>query len=572
MGKKIEYRIIFIFLLIFLVCGIGILIIRTEIQGMDKINERISGNYMEATDELNNISLNTGYLQSYLYQYLLAGDEERGSVTTSITTTQGNILTSLQALNETTLSQREADTVSILTDSYNTYNSGYNDVIEKINEGTIQSSTDVDEILADAYSDFQVRIKSVDILNTSNLIRAQNDLAGSSSRSDIVFIVVAILMVIIFIFGFVITLLTIAVPTKHVTKELNVIVDSIEDKQGDLTKRLTQKTHDEIGLLVAGFNKFLNVLQRIISGIKSASDEMEKSVYSVNEQLKNAESNISDVSATMQQLSAGMIEIAENSENLKEETGHVSEAVEFMAKRSDEGTELAKEINGRAKALREDGIQCKNTTSIMADEISELLKESLVKSKGVEKIDMLTEDILSISSQTNLLALNASIEAARAGEAGKGFAVVADEIRILAESSKNTANDIQSISAEVTSSVNDLAENANRMIEFIQEHVLPDYDKFAETGNKYQQDATSVESIMDRFAEDADKLLEKMNYMEELINGMSSTINESSTGIQNVAENACELTNGVTKVEEEMIKTEEISKQLNEGIDMFVNL
>lgn len=89
--------------------------------------------------------------------------------------------------------------------------------------------------------------------------------------------------------------------------------------------------------------------------------------------------------------------------------------------------------------MQESGQKRRKMTAEMASEINTLLQSSLEKSKDVEKINVLTNDILEISSQTNLLALNASIEAARAGEVGKGFAVVADEIRKLADSSRETA-------------------------------------------------------------------------------------------------------------------------------------
>ena len=108
----------------------------------------------------------------------------------------------------------------------------------------------------------------------------------------------------------------------------------------------------------------------------------------------------------------------------------------------------------------------------LADEMAASVNEKIEKSKAVETIQALTDNIINITNQTNLLSLNASIEAARAGEAGRGFAVVAGEIGKLAADSADTANNIQSISGQVTSAVEDLAKNANDMISFIDETVL----------------------------------------------------------------------------------------------------
>ena len=108
-------------------------------------------------------------------------------------------------------------------------------------------------------------------------------------------------------------------------------------------------------------------------------------------------------------------------------------------------SQYAKEMKKRATALEESAKSNMSSTNLIVTNITNEMQQALNKSNEVEKLSRLTEDILSISSQTNLLALNASIEAARAGEAGKGFAVVADEIRQLADSSRGTANNIQSI-------------------------------------------------------------------------------------------------------------------------------
>lgn len=95
------------------------------------------------------------------------------------------------------------------------------------------------------------------------------------------------------------------------------------------------------------------------------------------------------------------------------------------------------------------------------------LSKAIEDTKFVDEINKLLETILDITDQTNLLALNAAIEAARAGEAGKGFAVVAEEVRKLAEESSNTAGQIQKITETVVSSVKELANNSQQLLDFM---------------------------------------------------------------------------------------------------------
>ncbi|MDY2588692.1 MAG: methyl-accepting chemotaxis protein, partial [Agathobacter sp.] len=186
-----------------------------------------------------------------------------------------------------------------------------------------------------------------------------------------------------------------------------------------------------------------------------------------------------------------------------------------------------------------------------------------------EKINALTDEILEISSQTNLLALNASIEAARAGEVGKGFAVVADEIRQLADSSRETANNIQGISREVTSSVEELAANANHMLSFIQDEVLPDYDNLVNTGNQYSDDAGRVDDIMIQFAGSATQLKNTMHDMATLIQEIAETINDSSLQVSEVSESVNTLTESMSDIKSSIQITEDVSYRLEGEVAKF---
>ena len=567
-GAKINY----VLLLVFLICGVGMLIVNAKINSMDDITNEVSQNYIASVSEVDTISENVTSLKSQMMEYLLVGEDKRSATLGNITKTQGAIVTSFQNLKKYASTQRTEEAVGRLEQSYGTYKDQYNAVLKDIDNGNIKDVASIDARLGKAYDDLEIRVHSVEVQNTVNTARAQKSLAGSAKASHITFIAVGILLIAAIAAGVIVVRFTVIAPARTATRELNIIIDGIEKNDGNLTARVTQKSQDEIGQLVGGVNKFIEVLHSIIAEIKADADNVSNSTNVVYQQISTADGNIMDVSATMQQLSAGMEEMAASAEHISNETDSISTSMENIAAQAGEGSNKAKDIKVRAVALRDDGIASKETTSSMADEIRTAVRASLEKSKDVEKINALTDNILNISSQTNLLALNASIEAARAGEAGRGFAVVADEIRTLADSSRATANDIQVISRDVTASVEELAENANKMIDFILNVVMPDYDKLVNMGEQYNRDAGDFDDIMIAFTEDSAQLKKTMEDVAGLIRSMSSTINENSEGVAMVSDSACGLTEGMSQIKDEMSHTEEVAARLGETVSRFTQI
>ena len=183
-----------------------------------------------------------------------------------------------------------------------------------------------------------------------------------------------------------------------------------------------------------------------------------------------------------------------------------------------------------------------------------------------------TGTIDNISSQTNLLALNASIEAARAGEAGKGFAVVADEIRQLADSSRETANNIQTINEQVIDAVQGLVKSSEKIITYINESVLPDYQSFVEGGQQYSTDANHIDTTMDECSNMAGEIQATMAKITDAIEGINRAVEESANGVTDAAVSIDSLVQSISTVSGQMEENSAVAKNLKEESSSFVNV
>lgn len=361
-------------------------------------------------------------------------------------------------------------------------------------------------------------------------------------------------------------------PLARTQKEITDIIQNIDNREGDLTKRVSMSANKEIAAVGNGINVFMDTLQDIFKIIVSNSNKMDTVVGEVRDSMQTSNGSVSDLSALTQELSATMEEMSENASVINTSTESVKVDVDQIASRTGEINEFSREMKAHADSMEASARENMESTGTKVNEILEVLDKAIEDSKSVNQVNSLSNDILNIASQTNLLALNASIEAARAGEAGKGFAVVATEISQLASASQEAANDIQQINRVVTEAVENLAEHANGLIQYMKEEILPEFDNFVTAGNEYREKATYIENSMDEFSLKTDDLKNSMTEIADSIQTITFAINESVKGIGSAADSTQILVGDMENITGHMNENQQIASDLKKETEVFKKL
>lgn len=546
-----------------------------SIMNADSISKKgddIANNYLVTIETVGYLSESTQKLTRSAYSYIVAeGDAAKKSVKDNIESLKSEIDGYMKDY-EQTLDENEETAYSSYKNYYSQFLTQFG-VLEKYvdTNQTVNASKLANNNLVDVCNSLESALDDMtnsEVEATDHAMRQMHALAAFAKTTGGVCFVFAIGALIV---AFLISTRKVVNPIVKTNKELKEISALINDNNGDLTKRVNVKSSDEIGQLAQGINQFLDILQNTIGKIVEGSQNLDNMINSVGENVTVSNDNAQDVSSAMEELSATMQEIAATIQTVNDNTESVGKNVVDIADKTEQINNYSQDMRERADSLAKSADENKRTTDEMVGNIVGTLKKAIEDSKSVERVNELTGEILNISSQTNLLALNASIEAARAGEAGKGFAVVADEIRQLADSSRDTANNIQAINEHVTSAVYQLIDNSNKIIKYIEETILADYDSFVQAGAQYNEDACYISETMQEFAEKTEKLKELMKNTVESIEGISSGVEQSANAVTSSAVSTSQLVEQMNSIDKEMSESRNTVGELKAQTDVFKN-
>lgn len=384
-----------------------------------------------------------------------------------------------------------------------------------------------------------------------------------------VFIVISVIALVVTLLS---VLLMVIRPLSRTRGEMIEIISDIDNRNGDLTRRVALLSNREIAEVGSGINSFMEKLQSIFKIITQNSVKMESVVNEVRDSIITSNGSVSDLSAMTQELTATMEEMSGSAAIINTNAAEVRQEVNAMVEQTTDIRRYTAEMKEHADHMEQSAHMTMESTEDKISQILGVLERAIAESENVNRINDLTNDILNIASETNLLSLNASIEAARAGEAGKGFAVVASEISKLAAESQETANRIQGTNSMVIQAVNNLAENANDLVTYINTSILTEFKNFAQGGTEYREKANYIEGVVGDFMSRMDGLQGTIEEIAGSIDLIARSIEEGEKGVGSAAESTQTLLKDMESIAQHMDDNQAIAVSLKQETEIFTKL
>lgn len=232
-------------------------------------------------------------------------------------------------------------------------------------------------------------------------------------------------------------------PLHNVSESLSQIASG----GGDLSRRLSITSNDEVGLLAENFNSFVDHMNDLVRHIRAQANDLQDNARAMAD---SAVKSVRELQEQQQQI--GMVAQAMN---------EMTNATHEIAHHAEHTADSVRESVSSAEAGKHQVDKTRDSIVVLAKKVDQAGTVISTLNNNAQNISGILATIKGIAEQTNLLALNAAIEAARAGEQGRGFAVVADEVRVLSQRTHASTEEIQAMIAALQST----AQNAVAIME-----------------------------------------------------------------------------------------------------------
>ncbi|MCR5421548.1 MAG: methyl-accepting chemotaxis protein [Lachnospiraceae bacterium] len=306
----------------------------------------------------------------------------------------------------------------------------------------------------------------------------------------------------------------------------------------DNSKKVFNNEVEEISYLIEVLqNSFIGTIKET----RTKTDTIMGDMDSTTDLINVMSMSIVDVSDTIENVTEKTNSQTTSVENISKSTSEITEAISSLTEEASNMSVRSDEIRAKLKNIIPTIIKNKSNAVETINNSRSNLEKAIEESKIIEEIDKVSESIQGIAGQTNLLALNASIEAARAGEAGRGFAVVATEINQLSSDTSNEIDKVKNLTNRVTTAVNSLANESNKILKFLDEIVIKDYDRLESMSNSYREDSEYYSEVSSMLTEKTDRALKDISTVNDALMVISKTQESIFEAMQTASASTQEL-------------------------------
>lgn len=313
--------------------------------------------------------------------------------------------------------------------------------------------------------------------------------------------------------------------------------------------------NSEIGQIATAMNSLYESLGEIVNTLSNCSTSLSKSAIAMQDSSKVLLECVSDNSKATTLFAEHTEEVNEAISKVDHEVAEISHVVSTVEERIHQGNQQSDELQNKVDQMHKLANSSMSAISEKIEEKQKVIEHALADLHSLTRIDEMVTKILYITKQTNLLSLNSSIEAARAGDNGKGFAVVAEEIGNLANSSSETATQIQVICNETKNTIANIQACFDQIILFLEKDVQAQFVDFSKATADYHQSILDIQGIIADIAAASSTFSETVDTIHSLIQSVSDVPDSKAVNSQDILD----------KVRQTEVTTEEMTVIVNQN-------